>query len=82
MAQEKKLKTIALKHLTWVFPAGSGVKNPPANAGDMGSIPGPEGSHMPKSNEARKPQLLRLCSGVQALHLLSLRAAVPEAGTP
>ena len=22
------------------FPGGSGVKNPPANAGDMGSIPG------------------------------------------
>lgn len=27
MAQKKKLKTIALKHLTWVFPAGSGVKD-------------------------------------------------------
>ena len=25
-------------------------KNPPANAGDMGSIPGPERSHMPQSN--------------------------------
>ena len=23
------------------FPGGSVVKNPPANAGDMGSIPGP-----------------------------------------
>ena len=23
------------------FPGGSGVKNPPANAEDMGSIPGP-----------------------------------------
>ena len=29
------------------FPGGSVVKNPPANAGDMGSIPGPGGSHMP-----------------------------------
>ena len=28
------------------------VKNPPANAGDMGLIPGPGRSHMPQSNEA------------------------------
>ena len=26
------------------------VENPPANAGDMGSIPGPGRSHMPQSN--------------------------------
>ena len=32
------------------FPGGSVVKNPPANAGDMGSIPGPGRSHMPSSN--------------------------------
>ena len=31
------------------FP-GSMVKNPPANAGDMGWIPGRERSHMPQSN--------------------------------
>ena len=31
-------------------PWGSVVKNLPANAGDMGSIPGPERSHMPQSN--------------------------------
>ena len=29
------------------FPGGSVVKNPPANAGDTGSIPDPERSHMP-----------------------------------
>ena len=29
------------------FPGGSVVKNAPANAGDMGSIPGPGRSHMP-----------------------------------
>ena len=29
---------------------GTVVKNPPANAGDMGSIPGPGKSHMPWSN--------------------------------
>ena len=44
------------------FPGGAVVKNPPANAGNMGSIPGPGRSHMPRSNEARAPQLLSLCS--------------------
>ena len=33
------------------------VKNLPANAGDMGSIPGLGRSHMLQSNEARAPQL-------------------------
>ena len=32
------------------FPGGSGVKNPPANAGDTGSSPGPGRSHMPWSS--------------------------------
>ena len=32
------------------FPGGTVVKNPPANAGDMGSSPGPGRSHMPWSN--------------------------------
>ena len=32
------------------FPSGPVVKNPPANAGDMGSSPGPGRSHMPRSN--------------------------------
>ena len=32
------------------FPGGIVVKNPPANAGDTGSIPGPGRSHMPWSN--------------------------------
>ena len=32
------------------FPSGSVVKNPPANAGDRGSIPDPGRSHMPWSN--------------------------------
>ena len=42
------------------FPDSSVVENPPANAGDRGSIPDPRGPHMPCSNEAREPQLLRL----------------------
>ena len=32
------------------FPGGAVVKNPPANAGDTGSIPDPGRSHMPRSN--------------------------------
>ena len=32
------------------FPGGTVVKNPPANAGDMGSSPGPGRSHMLQSN--------------------------------
>ena len=32
------------------FPGGAAVKNPPANAGDTGSSPGPGRSHMPQSN--------------------------------
>ena len=32
------------------FPGGAVVKNPPANAGDTGSSPGPGRSHVPRSN--------------------------------
>ena len=32
------------------FPGGAVVENPPADAGDAGSGPGPGGSHMPRSN--------------------------------
>ena len=32
------------------FPGGAVVRNPPANAGDTGSSPGPGRSHMPCSN--------------------------------
>ena len=32
----------------------------PADAGDMGSSPGRGGSHMPRSDWAREPQLLSL----------------------
>ena len=42
------------------FPGGAVVKNPPANAGDTGSSPGPGRSHMPRSSWAREPQLLSL----------------------
>ena len=42
------------------FPRGAVVENLPANAGDMGSSPGLGGSHLPRSNWAREPQLLSL----------------------
>ena len=44
------------------FPGGSVVKNPPANAGDTGLVPGPGRYHRPWRNEAHEPQILGLCS--------------------
>ena len=52
------------------FPGGAVVKNPPANAGDMGSIPGPGRSHMPRSTKARAPQLPSLRSRAREPQLL------------
>ena len=46
------------------------VKDPPANAGHMGSSPGPGRSHMPRSNQARAPQLLSLRSRAHEPQLL------------
>ena len=40
----------AIKKIIEGFPGGTVVKNLPANAGDMGSSPGPGRSHMPQSN--------------------------------
>ena len=42
------------------FPGGAVVESLPANAGDTGSSPGLGGSHMPRSNGVREPQLLSL----------------------
>ena len=50
------LKTNSIKKLGG-FPGGTVVENPPANAGDTGSSPGPGRSHMPRSGWAREPQL-------------------------
>ena len=58
------------------------VKNPPANAGDTGSIPGPGRSHMPRSNQARAPQLLSLRSRARESQLLSLHVTAAEAHVP
>ena len=42
--------TKELRAYTLGFPGGEVVKNPPANAGDTGSSPGPGRSHMLQSN--------------------------------
>ena len=64
------------------FPGGAVVENLPAEAGDTGSSPGPGGSHMPRSNWAREPQLLGLCSRACEPQLLSLSATTTEARAP
>ena len=64
------------------FPGGSVVKNLPAKAEDMDSIPGLGRSYMPQSKEARVPQLMSLCSGARGPQLLSPCAAATEACMP
>ena len=46
----KKVLNFTRKSQIQGFPGGAVVKNPPANAGDTGSSPGPGRSHMPRSN--------------------------------
>ena len=67
---------------SWDFPGGAVVKNPPANAGDTGSSPGPGRSHMPQSHSAGAPQLLSLCSRAHMTQLLSPHATTTEARAP
>ena len=43
------VRSKAIKLLDEGFPGGAVVRNPPANAGDTVSIPGPGRSHMPWS---------------------------------
>ena len=82
---QKKKRTLQrnkFKVKGWGFPGGSVVKNSPTNAGNMGLIPGPGGSHMPRSNKVHVPQLLSLCSRPQEPQLLSPCAAIIEAQAP
>ena len=58
------------------------VRNPPANAGDVGLSPGPGRSHMPWSSEAHVPQLLSLHSRALEPQLLSPCTTSTEACTP
>ena len=64
------------------FPGGTVVKNPPANAEDMRSSPGPGRCHMPRSSQACVPQLLSLHSRAHEPELLNPRATTTEAHVP
>ena len=59
---------------------GTVVENPLANAGDTGSSPGPGRSHVPRSNEARAPQLLSLRATTTEAH--APRACAPQQEKP
>ena len=49
------MKEIQIKKTIAGFPGGSVVKNPPADAGDTGSIPDPGRSHVPWSTSRTEP---------------------------
>ena len=68
------LSLCSQENILWGFPGGAVVENLPANAGDTGLSPGLGGSHMPRSNWAREPQLL-------SLRVWSLCSAAREAAT-
>ena len=50
------------------LPGGAVDKNPPANAGDTGSIPVLGRSHMPQRNWARVPPLLSRSAATTETH--------------
>ena len=51
MAKKKRLSLISNnKNICRGLPGNSVVKNPLGNPGDMGLIPDPERSHMPRSS--------------------------------
>ena len=50
VTRDKEVHHIMIKGSIQGFPGGTVLKNPPANAGDTGSSPGPGRSHMPRSN--------------------------------
>ena len=56
-AEKRKSQTFKNRNIVKNFPGGPEVEYPPANAGDMGSIPGPGRFHMPWDNWARAPLL-------------------------
>ena len=71
-----------LKESILGFPRSSVVEGPPANAGDVGSIADLGRAHMPRSNRARAPQPLSLCSGAREQRLPSPRAPAAEVQEP
>ena len=75
LSERSRLQNIStnkiIKMIIEGCPGGSGVKNPLADAGDMGLIPDPGRSHMLQGNLSRALQLLRLCSRAQEQQPLS-----------
>ena len=61
------------------FSGGIADGSLPADAGDMGLILGPGGSHMPRSNYAHVPQLLSLLARALESQLWDPCAATTEA---
>ena len=53
-----------LKYDTRDFPAGPVVKNPPSNAGHVGSIPG-QGTKIPHATGQLSPQATRVSSAMK-----------------
>ena len=69
--------------VTWRgFLGGSGVKNPPASAGEVGWSSDPENPHLPRSNQACASRLLSLWSRAPEPSSLSPRAGTAEVRTP
>ena len=58
------------------------VKNPPASAGDMGSIPDPGRSHIPETKASPRATLLSLCSRARVHNARSPPAPTAEAQRP
>ena len=78
MSLEKKISS-------WGFPGGAVVEGLPAGAGDAGSGPGLGGSHVPRSDWAREPQLLSLrvwslCSATREAAVLGGPRAAMRSG--
>ena len=80
-AENREEKT-SIKTAAGDFPGGAVVEGPPANAGDMGSSPGPGRSHVPRGSWAHVPQLLSLSSGARKPQLRSPHATATAAHAP
>lgn len=68
LCSKRAIKCLSLllpKNLKRSFPGGSVIKNPPADAGDSCSVPGPGSPHVPWSSEAPVTWLLSQCSRAQ-----------------
>ena len=63
---------------SWGFPGGSVVKSLPANAGDMGSIPGPERCCMRRSSKAKATAAELACYNYGSLSAYSPCSAIGE----